>query len=259
MARRIRSIKPEILEDEEVAALSDGAWRLWVSLWTLADDEGRLRGSAEWILAQVFWSKKLARTVEDVEKLLEELAGIRKIQRYVVNGQHYLKIVNWEIHQKIDHPTKSKLPPPPPLEKPREASRNLAPDLDLDLDRKGEDRKPPRFSEVWEKQYGPTASAGDLLEASELCVRAEVNPAEAIAEYEHWRSECPPEKRPSPAPIKFVQHFGRVLERLKRRRSGQDRAATPATQELIAKWRATETAPPPPEFDELKKKLGGDQ
>lgn len=110
MAGRIRSIKPEILDDERSAGLSDAAWRLWVSMWLLADDHGRSRGSPIWLESQVFWASRHPR--ETVARLLEELATARLIVQYGVDGQRYIEIRNWVKHQKVDHPGKPRVPAP---------------------------------------------------------------------------------------------------------------------------------------------------
>lgn len=109
MAGRIRSIKPEILEDERSAALSSDAWRLWVSMWLLADDHGRLRGALTWLEGQVFWA---AKPRESLAKLLESLETARLIVRYEHTGQRYIEIRNWAKHQRVDHPGKPRIPAP---------------------------------------------------------------------------------------------------------------------------------------------------
>lgn len=132
MAGRIRSIKPEILEDERSAGLSSDAWRLWVSMWLLADDHGRLRGAPEWLRSQVFWAAPERAKVGD---LLEELNAAGVIIRYEVTGQRYIEIRNWNKHQKVDHPGKPRVPEPSreilvdPRETLEKESETLAPDL----------------------------------------------------------------------------------------------------------------------------------
>jgi hypothetical protein len=71
---------------------------------------------------------------DDAPKLIEgwlgELEQNGFIQRYEVDGSRYMQVVNWLKHQKIDHPSKSKIPAvEESLAKPREVSRDLAPDL----------------------------------------------------------------------------------------------------------------------------------
>lgn len=110
MAGRIRSIKPEVLEDEEAAGLSDGAWRLWISLWALADDHGNTRSSAKWLAGQVWWAS--GRSHVAVEQLINELHQSKRIELYMVRGERYLHIRNWEKHQRIDNAGKNRVPLP---------------------------------------------------------------------------------------------------------------------------------------------------
>jgi len=49
VAGRIRCIKPELLEDERTAGLSHEAFRLFIGLILLSDDEGNGPGSFELI------------------------------------------------------------------------------------------------------------------------------------------------------------------------------------------------------------------
>lgn len=43
MAGRIRSMKPEILDDAIIAGLTDAAFRLFIAMIMVADDHGNLR------------------------------------------------------------------------------------------------------------------------------------------------------------------------------------------------------------------------
>lgn len=108
MAGRIRSIKPEILDDEQVSALSDEAWRLWVSMWLLADDYGNLRAGDRY-LASLVWqdSTRSPRVAE----ILRELSGHR-IEVYQVHGERYAHITNWAKHQRVDNAGKPRVPGP---------------------------------------------------------------------------------------------------------------------------------------------------
>lgn len=105
---RIRTVKPEILEDDVTAALSDGAWRLFVSLFLLADDYGNLRANPRQIAGQAFW----ARPDADIVAMLDELATAGLVAIYSVRGQRYAAIKGWSKHQKVDKPGKPHCPPP---------------------------------------------------------------------------------------------------------------------------------------------------
>lgn len=107
MAGRIRSIKPELLEDEEVASLSDAAWRLWVSLITMADDYGNCR-AGEQILAAHVWQD----TSHEVHDHLVECQAKRRIIAYRNNDQPYVHVRNFQKHQRIDNAGKPKVPGP---------------------------------------------------------------------------------------------------------------------------------------------------
>lgn len=108
MAGRIRSIKPEILEDEKTAALSHLEWRLFVSLWLLADDHGALRADPAYLSGQIFWGCPV--TPQDMTDAIEGLAAVSLVQIYEVRGQRYLQITNWSKHQRVDHPGKPRVP-----------------------------------------------------------------------------------------------------------------------------------------------------
>lgn len=127
MSGRIRSIKPELLDDAVTANLSDMAFRLFIATIVLADDYGRLRAEPGWLMGQIFW----ARTVQ-VETFLAALGELEPLIRfYTVNGQRYAEIRNWAKHQKVSHPGKPRVPAPPEaLPRPSgESPETLVPDL----------------------------------------------------------------------------------------------------------------------------------
>ncbi len=111
MSGRIRSIKPEVLEDEEATNLSDPAWRLWVASWVLADDHGRFRAGLK-ILAAAVWHN--TGRLKKTEKALKELVDKKFVRLYRVENQTYgeLKQRSWRAHQRIDHPGKPRVPVP---------------------------------------------------------------------------------------------------------------------------------------------------
>ena len=122
---RIRTIKPEFPESESMGRVSREARFLFIMLWLACDDEGKTRGH----------SRKLASTLypydEDAPKLIDrwlaELERENVVIRYQVDGSTYLKVTAWAKHQKIDRPSKSRLPDPseadskPPVREPSRA------------------------------------------------------------------------------------------------------------------------------------------
>lgn len=105
---RIRSVKPEWLDDELLALATADARVLSVALMLLADDYGNGRANATMLAGRVFPGKVL----ETLEKALEELATIRYVLLYEVDGQRYFSIRNWSKHQKVDKPGKPMVPGP---------------------------------------------------------------------------------------------------------------------------------------------------
>jgi hypothetical protein len=104
---RIRSIKPEIAEDEVAIGLSDAAWRMWVTSWVLADDHGNVRAGEKYLAASV-WQD----TSRNVEAPLMELIEKGRFEPYSVGGQHYAHIHAFVRHQRIDNAGKPRMPGP---------------------------------------------------------------------------------------------------------------------------------------------------
>jgi hypothetical protein len=107
---RIRTLKPEIHQDEAVGELTDSAFRLFIGLITQADDAGRLKGDPRLIGAQV-WPYQ-PKTVEEVDAWLEELFAAKLIQRYEVADKPYISLPSWSEHQRVDNAGKSRIPEP---------------------------------------------------------------------------------------------------------------------------------------------------
>jgi hypothetical protein len=125
---RIRTIKPEFPQSETIGRLSRDARLLFVQLWTIADDAGRLRGASRMLASLLYPYDNDAGKL--IDKWLAELDEKECIRRYEVDGSQYIEIINWLKHQKIDRPSVSRIPPfVEGSTKPREESR--ASDADL--------------------------------------------------------------------------------------------------------------------------------
>lgn len=105
---RIRSIKPELLEDEKTGLLSHPAWRLFVSSILLADDYGNFRANPRLVAGSVFWGHQDV----DIPALLRELGDTGLVRFYSVKGQRYAHICGWSEHQRVDKPGKPLCPGP---------------------------------------------------------------------------------------------------------------------------------------------------
>ena len=106
---RIRSIKPEIIEDEKTAPLSDAAFRLFASMIFLADDHGNVRADSRWLQAQIWWAH---REPPRTAAILREVYEAKLIDVYEVRGGIYAHLIGWAKHQRIDNAGKNRVPLP---------------------------------------------------------------------------------------------------------------------------------------------------
>lgn len=107
---RIRTIKPEFFTSETIVSLPLRARLTFAGLWTYCDDLGRGRDNARLIRAAVWALDDVS--PDDVESDLVLLADSGLIERYVVAGRAFIQVCSWSEHQKISHPTRSKIPAP---------------------------------------------------------------------------------------------------------------------------------------------------
>lgn len=109
---RIRTIKPEFWEDEQVGALCRDARLLFIAIWTNSDDEGLLRWSAPFLKSAAFaYDDDI--DVAAVERLMEELTEKYLVICYQPSPQQKIGwVLNFHKHQKINRPTPSRLAPP---------------------------------------------------------------------------------------------------------------------------------------------------
>lgn len=149
MPGRIRTLKPEWLEDEKLGKAGDAARVLSAGLILLADDYGNGRAALGYIAAHV-WTYELERepreTLDKAERALASLEAIGYLAFYEASGERFYRIVNWERHQRVDKPGKPHVPGFRETlgRDSRDPRDSLAPDLrpptsDLDLD---PDREP---------------------------------------------------------------------------------------------------------------------
>ena len=107
---RIRSDKPEAYQSETLAEISVAAERTFKGMATIADDSGRLADKPAQINGEL-WSMRGNHTRDDLEAELDEMVKVDLVCRYTgCDGKRYLHLVKWKAHQKIDRPSKSRLP-----------------------------------------------------------------------------------------------------------------------------------------------------
>jgi hypothetical protein len=131
---RIRSLKPEFWADEDLADLPRDARLLYMGLWNLSDEHGRLRGDARYVKGQLFpYDDDLDATA--IDNLLWLLAKAGKVQRYEAEGRSYLFLPTLSRHQRLEpDKVESKLPPAPVVvsesSQPKPRPDESAPDPD---------------------------------------------------------------------------------------------------------------------------------
>lgn len=109
---RIRTIKPEFWEDERLGRLSLLARFTFAGLISLADDEGRGRGSAQYLRSRLH-AYAADVSLGQMEAALQELQKAERVVFYEAGGDSFYWIPRFRDHQRIDKWTASKLPAPP--------------------------------------------------------------------------------------------------------------------------------------------------
>lgn len=117
---RIRSLKPEYWTDRKLARLSRDARLLYLSMWNQADEHGRLHGDARFIKGHCLpYEDDL--NLDDVNRLVAELAEHGRVIRYTTDGDPYLYLPKLSHHQRLEpHKSASRLPAPPDADQPGE-------------------------------------------------------------------------------------------------------------------------------------------
>lgn len=109
---RIRTVKPEFFPSMSEKGTSLGARVLFAGMLTEADDAGRMIDSPKSLAGAVFpYDDNI--TARKVDGWLKELERSDSVLRYEVNGRRFIAVINFSVHQKISHPTPSRLPAPP--------------------------------------------------------------------------------------------------------------------------------------------------
>lgn len=104
---RIRTIKPEFWVDEKIVQLPYDVRLLFIGLWNLADDAGRLKYRPDKLKYQLFPADKI-----NLIPCIELLADKDLITIYydTEEDDEFIQILKFNEHQKISHPTESRIP-----------------------------------------------------------------------------------------------------------------------------------------------------
>src|SRR3990167_3959788 len=109
MARK-RMIDPTIWEDEDFGLLSPEASLLFISMFSHADDEGRLPANPSYLISITFPFKTI--TKDRATALRNEvISKMKSLALYEIDKKEYLQFTKWNSYQSINRPTTSKYPP----------------------------------------------------------------------------------------------------------------------------------------------------
>ncbi|MGE0425861.1 MAG: hypothetical protein AB7O88_26615 [Reyranellaceae bacterium] len=123
---RDRNLPLDFWTWENVVACKPGSRLLFLGLWNFADNHGVMPLRPQTIRLQVFPADE----IDDarVSAMIEELAAHRLVRVYEVEGNAYLQIADWAIHQRLSkrarrsYPADPSMPvrepPPPPAPPP---------------------------------------------------------------------------------------------------------------------------------------------
>lgn len=216
MARRIRSLKPDVWDDEALGECSTSARLLFVGLITQADDDGRLPGNPRWIASKVYpYDEDISSAA--IETWLDELDRVDVIRLYEVAGKTYIWLPSWDSHQTIDkrYYRPSRLPEPP-QESPPSAPRAPAEATDPAPNGAQESATPDRIGEEGiggDRRGESEAAAPDATRSTSLSASDRESAPEIVALCELLADliEGNGSKRPSVAQVKGWRKDARLM------------------------------------------------
>jgi hypothetical protein len=108
---RMRTVKPEFFRSATIGKLHRDARLLFIGMWTEADDHGRGLAEPRHLAGTLFPFDRDV-TERKIMRWLHELADVRLIALYDVNGSTYYAVRGWH-HQKVNRPGDARYPEPP--------------------------------------------------------------------------------------------------------------------------------------------------
>lgn len=104
---RIRTIKPSFFEHQELSLLPAEVHILAAGLLCYADDDGYFLAHPKLVQAAVFPIRELSGEIPEMLGRLQEIGYIRLGKN--PSGKLYGQVINFSSHQKVSHPTPSKI------------------------------------------------------------------------------------------------------------------------------------------------------
>ena len=172
---RIRTIKPEFWQDEELSSVSAETALLAIGLLNISDDSGYFKAHHGLIQAAIF---PLRDTSVSAHEMLIELSNIDYIELFLGTDHKSYGLVNgFTQHQKINRPTPSKIKE---LYKLSDNSVSDHEQLTAGKERKGKERR-------GKEPDGEKHSAGDISISKEIfSLIQQMNPGHKEPNYASW-------------------------------------------------------------------------
>lgn len=106
---RIRTIKPEFTKDEDLSSLPAEAHLFAAGLLCEADDYGYFNANPKLLQAAIFPLRETSVSVPEILQKLSEIGFIELLNGS--DGKRYGRVVKFLQHQRVSHPTPSKIAP----------------------------------------------------------------------------------------------------------------------------------------------------
>ena len=110
MVMRIRTVKPEFWQDEDLAEISETARLVAIGLLNCADDEGFFNANEKLIKSSLFPLTEPSLSIHVCFKQLVE-CGYLKLYACIEGKKTYGHVVNFSKHQKVNRPSPSRIKP----------------------------------------------------------------------------------------------------------------------------------------------------
>lgn len=176
---RNRVIEPAFWSDKKLSKLSYFDRLFFIALWNFADDYGRGKAIPKELAGFAFPHDEEIGAVE-IREALARLAGNGRIRLYSIDGEDYYCIPSWGRHQRVDHPSKSSIPPQPDdlATDSRESRESLSP-KEKGIEEKGREGEAPPAppipdaSSCWEDDFHCEAVGAGLSDSEQRWVLTE--------------------------------------------------------------------------------------
>jgi hypothetical protein len=155
-------IRPGFWQDEKLAKVSRESRLTFIGIWTACDDYGVCKSHHIWLRNQIFPYDDIP--ADDIKKWLQELEDIGVILSFEHHGEGYYFVKNFNIHQKVDHPSKDRNPFPSDsiLHDSRKSRESLAsPPLPTEQNRREVNRTEEKLIESRIEANSANASEND--------------------------------------------------------------------------------------------------